>query len=99
MDGLCLKGSNPSRVEFFKLVCAFHAVTMCDQKILNQHSKLDSISIENGYSVTTVDYLAIVDYSAIVDYPQIATAKMKGNVPQCGLIMYNVTSRCFRLAR
>ena len=74
MDGLCLKGSNPSRVEFFKLVCAFHAVTMCDQKILNQHSKLDSISIENGYSVTTVDYLAIVDHLSVVDYPVLVNA-------------------------
>ena len=54
--------------------------------IINQDSKLGCTSIENGCSVTTVDYLAIVDYSAIVDYPQITTAKMKGNVPQCGLI-------------
>ena len=86
VDGLRLKGFESRLGRVFQTCVCISYHDNVTKTILNQDSKLGCTSIENGYSVTTVDYLAIVDYSAIVDYPQITSAKMKGNVPQCGLI-------------
>ena len=85
VDGLRLKGFESRLGRVFQTCVCISYHDNVTKTILNQDSKLGCTSIENGYSLTTVDYLAIVDYSPTVDYPQITSAKMKGNVPQCGL--------------
>ena len=88
VDGLRLKGFESRLGRVFQTCVCISYHDNVTKTILNQDSKLGCTSIENGYSVTTVDYLAIVDYSPTVDYPQITSAKMKGNVPQCGLMQF-----------
>ena len=84
VDGLRLKGFESRLGRVFQTCVCISYHDNVTKTVLNQDSKLGCTSIENGYSVTTVDYLAIVDYLVIVDYPQIITANFKEKVPQCG---------------
>ena len=84
MQWLRLKGFESRLGRVFQTCVSISYHDKVTERILNQYSKLGCTSIENGYSVATVDYLAIVD-----NYPVIFTADMKGNMQQCGLGWYS----------
>ena len=83
VDGLRLKGFESHLGRVFQTCVYISYHDNVTKMILNQDSKLGWTRIENGYSVRTVDYLAIVDY------PVIFIADMTGNILRCGLTSTN----------